>query len=487
MNTTAMPRPGTVRSRRAAAKAADTAEVKLKPPRARVGGEVGWLAWVFPAMLALAALTILLSGRDLTQAFLDLQRETEGAEVFVRHPAVAWIQRCVSLLLIAASLERIVSHFMNRRPVPSAALTWTFLIYWLTTVATPGLLGAHAVISHEYAYSLLFGFAATLCGALEREKILAYSRNGLFLYVMAGVALAPVWPTMVLDTSYNQGLLPGVPRFGGLSAHPVMMGLLTQTALLLAWARPFEKRWLNVGAWTFGLGVLFLAQSKTAWLAFLLSAMCMVVVRRTAPAMSRAGDPRQNSFGVGLLMVVIGGAVAFLVAMLVMDLPGVVDDFFATSQGAQLASMTGRDRIWVVALEEWANHPVFGYGPTIFDAEYRQAIGMPNATHAHNQFIDTLARCGTVGFIGLVLYSLVLLGMSFKYARATKGLSLAMFATLALLSISEVPLMLAGYGTDVFTHLLLVVVLASAAAEKRPPPRPRARVEPIDPSLRTAE
>ena len=54
--------------------------------------------------------------------------------------------------------------------------------------------------------------------------------------------------------------------------------------------------------------------------------------------------------------------------------------------------------------------------------------------------------------------------MSVRYARATGGLSLALFVSLALVSISEVPLILFGYGTDLFAHLLLVITLASAAS-----------------------
>ena len=262
-----------------------------------------------------------------------------------------------------------------------------------------------------------------------------------------------------------------------------MMGLLAQTALLLLWARPFQRRWLTVAAWVLGLGVLFFAQSKTAWLAFLITACCMVLVRKAPDSMDRLGDPRASSFGVLLLLGIIAAVVAVLVAVVVFDVPGLVGDFLGTSEGAQLTSLTGRDRIWVVALDEWHNNPVFGYGPAIWDAEYRQAIGMPNATHGHNQMIDTLARCGTVGAIGLVCYAAVLLVLSVRYARATEGLSLAMFLTLALLSVSEVPLLLVGYGTDVFTHLLLVVTLAGAAAEQR---RPRFVIDPIEPTLRTA-
>lgn len=443
----------------------------------------GFLFWMFPAMLALVGLEVLLSNRDMTQAFLQLERESEGVLDPTRNPIIVWLQRGVSVLLIAASLERIASHFAQARPVPSMALTGTFLLFWLTTVLTPGLLGAHPVITHEYVYSLLFGLAATLSGPIDRDRILNAARDGLFVFMLAGIVLVPINPAMVLDASYSQGLLPGVPRFGGLAMHPVMMGMLSQTALLLLWARPFQRRWLTVCAWMLGLGVLFFAQSKTAWIAFMISACCMVLVRRTPDSVERLGDPRANSFGVLLLLGMIGLVLALLLGVVVFDLPDMLSDFLGSSEGSQLTSLTGRDRIWVVALEEWHNHPVFGYGPTIWDAEYRQAIAMPNATHGHNQMIDTLARCGTVGAFGLVCYAVVLLVLAVRFARATRGLSLAMFLTLALQSVSEVPLLLVGYGADVFTHLLLVVTLAGAAAAQR---RPRVAVEPVEPVLRTA-
>ncbi|RYY64186.1 MAG: O-antigen ligase family protein, partial [Comamonadaceae bacterium] len=341
------------------------------------GTRLGWLAWVFPAMLALAALDVLLSGRDLSQAFLDLEKATEGAAI-VRHPVMQWLQRGVSLLLVAASVERIASHFLQRKPVPSPTLTWAFLFYWLTTVVTPGVFGAHPQVSHEFAYSMVFGVASTLCSGLERDRIIEFSRNGLFLYMLAGIAIVPVMPSLVLDTAYTQGYIPGLPRLGGLASHPVMLGMLSQSALLLLWTHPFQRRWLNVGAWTLGLGVLFLAQSKTAWIAFLMSAAILFVVRRTAGAVDRLGDPRRNSFGVLALFAVIVVVLALLGAILVADLPDVVSDFFDTSEGAQLMSMTGRDRIWTVALEEWHNYPVFGYGPNLWDDEYRRAISMPN-------------------------------------------------------------------------------------------------------------
>lgn len=439
----------------------------------------GYLHWVFPAMLGLAALDVLLSGRDLSQAFLELEDTAE----FVRHPIIAWLQRGVSLMLIAASIERIANHVIQRRTVPSAVLAWTFLLFWLTTVAAPAFLGANPRVSHEYLYPLLLGLAAVLVSPVERDRILNYTRGGLFLFLLAGLALVPLMPGLVLDASYSQGLLPGIPRLGGLAAHSVGLGMLTQTALLILWARPFSSRWLNRLAWVLGLSVLFLAQSKTAWVAFFIGAACMLVVRRVPDSVDRLGDPRQSSFAVVACVAVIGLVIAALFSLLVVDLPTVIAGFFDTSQGAQLVSMTGRDRIWIVAMEEWERNPLFGWGLGIWDPVYRAGIGMPFATHAHNQFLDTLSRSGSVGGFGLVLYAAVLLFMSVRYARATGGLSLAMFSALALVSISEIPLTMMSYGTEVFTHLLLVLTLAGGARSTRVQ---AATVPPVTPRFRTA-
>ncbi|TFZ00176.1 O-antigen ligase family protein [Ramlibacter humi] len=444
----------------------------------------GLLFLIFPAMLALTALDVLLSGRDLTQSFMDLEREVTAIEAAVRNPIIAWLQRGVSIALVAICLERVVSHFLQRKPVPAPVLTWTFVFYWLTSVAMPAVFGANPRISHEYLYPLLLGLACTLCGPDDRERIFRVTRNALFVYLAAGVALVPLWPSLTLDTAYTQGLIPGLPRFGGLASHPVMLGMLAQTALVILWARPMQRGWLNSACWALGLGVLFMAQSKTAWLCFVLSGACLVLVKRAPGTMTRVGDPRRSSFGVGLLLMVIGAVLVALVGMVVFDLPTMIDDFFNSSTGAQLASLTGRDRIWAVALDEWSRNPVFGYGLNLWDAEYRQAIGMPNATHGHNQFIDTMARSGTVGLVGLVLYALVLTVMSVRYARSTGGLSLALYVTLALLCISEVPLILVDYGSHVITHFLLIAAVASGAAARVK--APRAAATRIEPTLRTA-
>lgn len=429
----------------------------------------GFLHWVFPAMLMVVALSVLLSGRDLSQNFNEL-----AGSGGIQHPAIPWIQRVVSLILVAASGERIYNHFVSHRRMPSAILTATFVTYWLCTVAAPALFGSHPRILHEYLYPLVFGFAALLTTVPDREKILGASRNALLLFMLVGVLLIPLMPSLVLDASYRQGLIPGLPRHGGLAPHPVAMGMFAVTALLCLWCRPFANRWLNRAAWLLGLGVLFIAQSKTSWVAFLLCAISMVAVRNGPNAWRRLGDPREGAFGVAACLSAIALALVLLWGLLLADVGSKVAGFFDTAQGAQLVSMTGRDQIWAIAMEEWRANPLFGYGPDLWNDAFRASINMPNATNAHNQFMDTLARSGTVGAAGLVLYALTLLVMSVRYARSTQGLSLALFLALALLSVSEVPLMLLGYGTDIFAHLLLIITLASAASARVPATEARA-------------
>ena len=429
----------------------------------RWNGSPGLLHWMLPAMLALVGLTVLLSGRDLSQMFVEL---ASGGGMY-RHPAVAWIQRAVSLFLVLASLERIMNHIALRRHLPSPLLAWAFVTYWLASVAAPAFFGSHPQLSHEFLYTLFIGVAALLAIEVDRDKVVDGARNALFLFLAAGAALVVLNPAMVLDSSYGQGVLPGVPRFGGLATHPVAMGMFAQTFLLCLWVRPFSSRWLTVFAWILGLAVVFFAQSKTAWIAFLLCSLAMLAVRHGGSVWRRVGDPREGAFGIVICLGVIVAVGGVLAAVLLADLGSQAAGFLDTAEGAQLMTMTGRDQIWVIAMEEWRANQLFGYGPGLWDDDFRASIGMANATNAHNQFMDTLARSGSLGAAALVLYSLVLLLLSLRYAGATGGLSIALFIALALRSISEVPLLLFGYGTELFTHLLLIVTIASAAAAAR--------------------
>jgi O-antigen ligase len=84
------------------------------------------------------------------------------------------------------------------------------------------------------------------------------------------------------------------------------------------------------------------------------------------------------------------------------------------------------------------------------------------AMHAHNQFIDVLARAGLVGASCLVFYWVVLLYWSIRAARHTGGLSVLLCTALYMRSVSEIPFLMSGYGVDFLVHILLLALICGA-------------------------
>ena len=423
----------------------------------------GYLYLMFYAMVLMIALSTLLSVRDLTSNALSFSEPAPLA----RHPVLAAVQPLVSLLALTVSAERIINYWIKRDKSISAppVLLLTFILFWLGTVASPALLGAHPYQSHDYVYSLVIGIAAVLATGTERDLAFKATRNALMVFMAAGLLLIPFKPELVLDTSYTQGLLPGVPRLAGLAAHAVSLGILAQLGLVCLLAYPYRHAWLNRLAWVIGLVVLFLAQSKSAWISFAVSLICFAALRHGPGFWRRFSDPLRPGFGILSLLMVMLLVLVTVLALMFGDVDARLSSFFNSSQGAQLVSLTGRDKIWAIAYDEWLRNPVFGYGPLIWEADFRISIGMPNASHAHNQFMDTLSRSGTVGAVALLLYGWVLMVMSVRHATASRGLTLVLFVALAMRAVSEVPLSLFGYGAELFTHLLLLMTLAVASGE----------------------
>lgn len=425
----------------------------------------GYLHLIFYAMVVMVALSTILSGRDLSLVSLNF----EEAPVTLRHPVMRWLQPLLSLLMLTVAGERILSYWFNKEKNSHAplALLLSYIIFWLGTVISPALLGAHPAISHDYLYPLVIGVAAILVTGVERDVAFKAARDILFLFMTAGVLLIPFKTGMVLETTYSQGLLPGVPRLAGLAAHAVSLAILAQLGLICLLTLPFERKWLNRLAWIIGLTVLFLAQSKTTWIAFFLCWLCFVSIQQGPTFFRRLVDPVRPEFGVTSILILMLIVLVIGLVLMFGDIGTRVTIFFNSAEGAQLASLTGRDKIWAIAYDEWQRNPLFGYGPLIWETDFRISIGMPNATHAHNQFMDTLSRSGIIGVVALLIYTLVLTVMSIRYARESKGLTLALFILLMMRSVSEVPLSLFGYGPEFIAHLLLLMALAASASEVR--------------------
>jgi O-antigen ligase len=431
--------------------------------------EENWQHWVIYAVLLSVAAINLSSGRDLSRG-VDAGY---AAQVAGLSGPGEWVTRLVSLVVLMISAERLVSTGLKasagvKFSAPPRFLLSSFILFWFGTSLLPMFMSAHpAAFSKEYLYTLLIGVAFILSSQQGAERATIAARNGIFILNIAGLITALVNPGLVLDPVYDQGLIPGMSRFTGLSQHAVIYGLAVQFGMLCLWAKPYQKRWVNVVAWATLLVSLFWAQSKTAWSS---SLVCILIVMFTQyrATLSRALlDPSRPAMSVGLLAVGLAGLCSLVLVFLFSDLGGAAKNFLASEEGANITSLTGRDKIWTIALDEWAKYPVFGYGLSLFDTDFRSLIRMSAATHSHNQFIDVLAKTGLVGALTLVFYWGVLFYWSVRYAKASGGLSLLLCTVLYLRSISEIPFLMSGYGIDFLVHILLLALVSGAHQKEK--------------------
>jgi O-antigen ligase len=419
--------------------------------------DTGLLPYVFYPIYLVVALSIWLSGRSLYVA------DEINSIITVQHPLAIWLGRATSIFVLFAAGERIVSRLVKTQHKHEAPklLIFAFLIYVLTNFLSPALFGAHVFLTHDPIYMVLAGCAALLCTKQEGETAVQSIRNALLIFVILS-AIALLWqPDMVIERGY-QGLIPGLSiRYAGLSMHANSFGAIVVVFLICLREKPFTVVWLNRFAWIIGCTSLLLTQSKTNWISFLLC-MPSLAYYSNADYMKRISDFRRPCLSVVILASVMLFSCAVIMVLMFGNVGDRMHAFFSTSEGANLLSLTGRDQIWEAALQEWHRHPIFGYGLTIWDEEYRLKVAMiTSATHAHNQLYQSLSSAGLVGATGLVIYVSILFGYVMKTARPSHGLSVALFLLIIFRSFTEVPLSMKGFAGDQMTHLILLIVVAS--------------------------
>jgi O-antigen ligase len=385
------------------------------------------------------------------------------AHVTEKNPIDIWFGRAQSLFIIFASCEPIIWRLLHLRgeisaPIP---LILAFGGFFLTNVLCSAFLGTHTSFSHDYIYMYLAGNAALLISCKEGDTAIRSCRNSLFTLIIIG-AVCIIWrPEMVLLHDYK-GLIPGLSiRYSGLSIHPNAYAPVVVLFLLTLWSKPFNVYWANLISWLIGSLSLLLTQSKTNLIAFALCVLFICYYRYGDIIKRRIFDFRQFHLSVFFLLMFM--MLTFVVGVYFMfgGVSESIESFFLTEAGGDLMSFTGRDVIWGIAIQEWHSNPLFGYGLTIWDDDYRRKIGMPWATSAHSQFYQSLSSAGIIGVAGLFVYGLFLFWYALKTARLSQGLTMSLFVLIITQSISEIPLSMISIGSGVVPHLLLLMVIAA--------------------------
>jgi O-antigen ligase len=402
-------------------------------------------------LVVVPALGVLLSGRDITSV---------DFAAFFQLPAVAdWFLRLSSIAILGLSLVRIGSQLIGKAAASGGpvALLVAFGAFFACNYVLNGFFGSVPTLPRPPSvYAALVLLAVFMTPQSDLPTVLRTAKAGLMLVMFASLLLLAIDPGMVRQTDTVELRLPGIAfRFFGLGANPNSIATLALANLLLSLYQPFRLRTLEAVNVLATLTVLLLSQSQTSWLAALVAVPALLIARSQVRLLQRRTIA---TLGTLLLVAGFGG----LAALFVTPHGIALTDFVTGDRYRELTTLTGRSAIWDVAIQEWQDNPLFGFGPAMWDATYRSRLGMPFAFNAHNQFLQSLSLAGLVGLLTLLPYMLVLALLSFGAPRPQRGLAIALFLQILIRSFTEVPLDLGTpFANEFLPHFLLFVVLAS--------------------------
>jgi O-antigen ligase len=424
---------------------------------------IGVMHYFFYALILSNGLAVLVSTRNYAYTGEIFEAQLTA------NPIASWAIRLTSLLALIASADQLARRLRARAHPGSERLILAFalVMFWLGNVLVPSVFSTHlSPMQVSWIYTPILGVGLLLLSPEASRQCLIYSRNAIVLFCTVSLLLIAAKPSLVLQTNYIQGYL-GIPRFAGLAPHAITMGLVACIGIWCLITQPMPSKFKQRMAMLVCLLALFLAQSKAVWISLILTLPMLIYSGRELPSFYSVAKSQYRwifAIGIALAALLLIGLVAYLTT-------GGFDQklakLLASDEGSRIMSVTGRDRIWDVALAEWRKAPIFGYGLPLFGLEHQAQIGMPFATSGHNQLIDTLGRTGLVGASSLVIYTGGLLYLGIKYRQASRGLSAVLVIAIVIRMISEVPFNMATVGLESIAHYLLLVTIAMGVPSTR--------------------
>lgn len=338
----------------------------------------------------------------------------------------------------------------------AAVLCGLMLMFFLCSVVVSGIAGVFREPKLNDLYVPILLAAVALLANGMNAKLWQWLRWPLLALSACSLAAMLIAPKLVLMPGFDSSLIPGFSqRLYGLTDHANSLGIFAAVALVLEFAPVVRSRpsWIVVAI---QLLVLLLTQSKTAWI----GAMVGIVFVRWFWMRQRffSADKLQLTFfmltSVCILMLTLALTVVFasdspMVAKL-LDKLGVF-------------TLTGRAMIWQYTLNEFWASPLTGYGPSLWDMQFRIERGLMAVGQAHNQFVQTLGQAGLIGFIALLAYFGWMFYVAMRYSARDGSLALVLLFMLFIRCISESPMRMAGITGSDWIHFVAFAAVAGLA------------------------
>lgn len=376
-------------------------------------------------------------------------------------PWVIWFLRLSSVALVGVAAMAILVFWGRRHQLRGGTLLIIGLLSVFLASFASSVFGTKPEFIHQTLYTLLLMVAIALAPPIAPEKVAVYAKHVLAVLLYGSLILAVVNPAHYVQTGYS-GIIPGFDfRLHGLAPHANGLGPLALLYLVLAYWVPGKRPWHLLGNLA-ALAVLILAQSKTAWVSGLFIFFVLFAFRLSKEAdkeLKSAQFGWVTALGGGLFLAMLASSLAFFVISNPLD---TLSRLLAAD--SELTTLTGRTGIWEVTLETWRRSPWFGYGPGLWDVEFRIAHGALAAWHAHNQFIQALGERGLFGLAAMLLYVGAMLGYGIKFAGETRGASLALVLLMLIRAVTEIPFKISVLlDVSFLVHLVVFTILIMLA------------------------
>lgn len=422
---------------------------------------------IIVALIVLApALDVMLGGRSLQGD--DISATVQGTAPLPIMTLATMVVMVLSLLIIARGL-------MRRTPAaPGLGVMAAFALFFVTNTLLCVPFADNPWITRSHIYPVILFLAIYMARNDGTEVVIDAMKWSLLAMMAASLACMVLLPDVTRRVYAAEIRLPFIDfRLWGLGAHANAIGPLALLSILVTLNRPFNRLWLTRLSLACAGLVLLLAQSQTAWLIGLVVIPGYLAYQNPEKRARMAAVFKNPAIYIplGLALIVLSTVYSFSTLF---DEPANV----STPAGGG-AMLTGRLNAWQVAIDTFEQYPLFGYGLTAWNDEFRANVYLPWATHAHNQLLQSLSVAGLFGAFGLIVYVIAMVRGSFRVALATKGLSLAVMFVIMIRTLTEVPLEIGAILLgDVAVHLLLfrlvTAPLSQTAASRKPAAKIRA-------------
>lgn len=419
-------------------------------------GTQGLINVIFWVIVLAGIARIMGSAREYSEAYTVTLSGYAGVM-----PWVIWHLRLSSVVLVGVAAMATLIFWGKRDQLRGGMLLIIGLLSVFLASFASSVFGTKPEFIHQTLYTLLLMVAIALSPPIAPEKVAIYAKNVLAVLLYGSLILAVINPAHYVQTGYS-GIIPGFNfRLHGLAPHANGLGPLALLYLLLAYWVPGKRPWHLLGNLA-ALAALILAQSKTAWVSGIFIFFVLLAFRLADQAgkeLKSAQIGWVTALGGWLFLVMLASGLAFFVTA------NPLDTFFRLlAADSELTTLTGRTGIWEITLETWRRSPWFGYGPGLWDVEFRITHGALAAWHAHNQFIQALGERGLFGLAAMLLYVGAMLGYGIKFARETRGISLALVLLMLVRAITEIPFKISVLlDVSFLVHLVVFTILIMLA------------------------